>query len=214
MTNISQIVRDYVESHPFIIEGISRGIISNPGLAEELQPIIEKKIKKKIKLSAIIMALRRYSETNHLKINGIDKKIIARISVKSNIFVASYKKSDTITKGLIKINKIIDEYSGEIVSISQGIHSITIISDESNKKEILETLRSEKLIYSKDNLVIITIIFSEEYIESNGLLYSVIRKLAWDDINIVEVISSFKEFSIIVRKKDSEKAFNSLNKIL
>lgn len=214
MSSISQIVRDYVESHPFIIEGMSRGIISNPGLAEELQPIIESKTRKKVKLGAIIMALRRYSEVNNKKAINNKKKILANISIKSNVFAVSYKKSETITKGLIKINNIIDKYSGDIVNISQGIHSITIISDEFNKKEILAALEKEKLIFHKHNLVIITIMFSEEYLETNGILYTVTRRLAWDDINIVEIVSSYKELSIIVDKKDSERAFNSLNKIL
>lgn len=41
-----------------------------------------------------------------------------------------------------------------------------------------------------------------------GLYYNILKKLAWNKINIVEVISTTNEFTIIVDEKDIGKAFS------
>lgn len=41
-----------------------------------------------------------------------------------------------------------------------------------------------------------------------GLYYNILKKLAWNKINIVEVISTTNEFTIIVDEKNIGKAFS------
>ena len=62
MVTVSHIVNHLIMEKPFLEDALARGIINYAGLAEELQPIIETEMDKKVKITAIVMALRRHSE--------------------------------------------------------------------------------------------------------------------------------------------------------
>ena len=59
MITISQIVYSIIENKPFLEEGLKKGIINLSALARFIKPDIEKKLQKKVKTGAIIVALDR-----------------------------------------------------------------------------------------------------------------------------------------------------------
>ena len=62
MVTIAKIVENIINEKPFLQEALSHGIINNAALAYNLIPEIEKELKKKVKFSAVNMAIRRLSE--------------------------------------------------------------------------------------------------------------------------------------------------------
>src|SRR3989344_210586 len=62
MVTASHIAKKIVSQQPFVEEGLGEGIISIGNLAEQMLPAIEKEMGKKVRLPAIVMALRRHSE--------------------------------------------------------------------------------------------------------------------------------------------------------
>jgi len=44
--------------------------------------------------------------------------------------------------------------------------------------------------------------------EQPGLYYYIFKKLAWDGINILEVVSTSNEFTILLKDEDIDKAFS------
>ncbi|MDD5253621.1 MAG: ACT domain-containing protein [Candidatus Nanoarchaeia archaeon] len=214
MVTISHLIKKYIEETPFVAEAMQRDIISNPGLAEELQPRLEKELKRKIKLPAIIMALRRYSETLEEKFHTKKKlKITSEFIVKSGVCVIDVRKSPPLFKKLEKIYNAI--YNKEdLLNISHGNKKISIISNEKYLEDILNNLKGEKVLRKQKNLVALNIIFSEGYLYTPGVIFEVTRRLAWNNINIVEMISSHNELSVIIEKNDSIKAFEVLQEIM
>ena len=53
----------------------------------------------------------------------------------------------------------------------------------------------------------------KENIEISGIYYYLLKKLAWKGINIVEVISTTNEFTIILNDADVEIVFNLLSQL-
>jgi len=64
MVTVSHVVQKVINDKVFILEAMNRGLISYSGLATQIKPEIEKEFGKEVKLHAIVMALRRYAETN------------------------------------------------------------------------------------------------------------------------------------------------------
>ena len=54
---------------------------------------------------------------------------------------------------------------------------------------------------------------SEEALEIAGVYYSILKSLAFEGINFMEVVSSFTELTIFLRSEDTEKAFGVLKKL-
>ena len=80
-------------------------------------------------------------------------------------------------------------------------------------REILEIDKlfiNEKRTSFTDKLSSVTLKLPAENTEVTGFYYHILRKIAWEGINIVEVISTTNEFTIVVNDKDVDKAFSVL----
>ena len=75
--------------------------------------------------------------------------------------------------------------------------------------------KGEKMLSKESDLVALTIIFdSKDFFNTPGVIFSAIRKLAWEQINIFEIISTMTELTFILSKKDSMKAYNALQEMV
>ena len=105
MVTVSHLVKKYVSENTFLLEAMSKELISHGNLAEQLKPEIEHELGKKVKESAIVMALRRYEE----ELQDFDKKIKkfkfqGEIIVRTNIIDFNVVKSSNL------LNKIKNIY--------------------------------------------------------------------------------------------------------
>jgi len=61
-----------------------------------------------------------------------------------------------------------------------------------------------------ENLSAITLMLPAENQELYGLYYYILKEMAWNAINLVELISTTNEFTMILQESDSHKAFEVL----
>src|SRR3989338_9236714 len=125
MVTISLIVKKIVSSQPFVEEGLANGIISAAGLAEQMLPQIEKELGKKVKLPAVVMALRRYSEEiaeHRKKTKAFSLK--GEILLKTNICDFTILKSPSLLVKLKSIHNLVNYVCFSILLISSVISKI------------------------------------------------------------------------------------------
>ena len=97
MVTISHLVKKYIRSKPFLQEGLTKKIISYGNLAEQMLEEIEEELGKKVKHSAIVMALRRHAdelEEANAQIPPFDYN--AELVMKTNICDFTVKKSKAL----------------------------------------------------------------------------------------------------------------------
>ena len=78
------------------------------------------------------------------------------------------------------------------------------------KDEVVKLFKTEKGTGITDNLASITIKLPNENIEISGIYYYILKRIAWEGININEIISTTNEFTIVVKDKDIDRAFSIL----
>ncbi|MEZ4889515.1 MAG: ACT domain-containing protein, partial [Crocinitomicaceae bacterium] len=66
------------------------------------------------------------------------------------------------------------------------------------------------LITSTQDLASITVKLPRINIEIYGIYYYILKQLAWEGINIIDVISTANEFTVLVSQDDVDKAFKTL----
>jgi hypothetical protein len=59
----------------------------------------------------------------------------------------------------------------------------------------------------------LTIRFDEADVHTPNLLHSLLQKFATEHLNIVELISTYTELTLLVTHKDTERAFSVLNQL-
>ena len=216
MASVSQIVRNLIKARPMVYDGLIEGVISHAALAEHLQKDIEKEIGTPIKLPAIVMAIRRYSEIleESVKIRKKDFKFNSEIIMKTGLADLTIVKSPNCLEKLKKIYSLVNYERGDTLNIIQGNYEITIVISERYLSRLKDILKGEKVLNVEKDLVSLSISFSSDFLHTPGILSKVIRKLAWENINIYENISTMTELIYIINNKDSVRAYQALQSLV
>ncbi len=216
MVTISHLVKKAVSSNSFLLEAMGKDLISYGSLAEQLKPEIEKELGKKAKESAIVMALRRHAE----ELQSFDKKI-KKFSFKGEIIMRTGMMDFNALKSGSLLNKIknlyglIDFEKGDTLNIILGSNEVSIVANEKYREKLSDFLKGEKIINREFGLVALTIIFgNKDFFGTPGVIFTAIRRIAWEQINIYEIISTMTELTFILNKKDSIKAYNALQELV
>jgi len=209
MPTATHIVQNLIRDKPFLEEAISQGIINYAALAAKIQPTVEFALRKKVKTSAIMMALRRLCETIPVKTLPAISFTDADIEVRSGLFETTVQKSTTAVQSVKKLYDLIDFNKGDFLAQTQGMHEITIISNQRHQKKIANIF-SEGTIKTITQLASITVRIPPESVETVGLFYQITKALNWENINIIEIISTLTEMIFILNEKDVPLAFKTL----
>lgn len=215
MVTVAHLVEKIVEQKPFLQEALSRGIVNNAALAEELRPQIEKELKKKVNFSAVNMAIRRLSEK--LKETFIEKAKFDEtcdITVKSDLIEITVFKTEDVQNYIKKVYDIVDFRKGDFLTITQGLHEVMIIANKKHEKNIIDLFPKKGIKKTIRNLSSLTINIPVEAIETVGLFYIATRALNWENINIVDIVSTLTEMTFIIKECDVSKAFNVLKDLI
>ena len=216
MVTISHIVKKIVSEQPFVEEALGNGIISIANLAENMLPRVEKELGKKVKQAAVVMAIRRYSE----EIAGHRKKAKAfnyagEILMKSNICDFTVIKSNTLLAKLKNIHNLVNFERGDTLNVIVGNNQVSMIINEKYMQKLEKFLSGEKILNKEKGLVSLTIIFtSDDFLHTPGIVFDIVRRLAWENINIYEIVSTMTELAFILSKNDSMKAYEVLQKLV
>ncbi len=213
MVTIAHITEEIIRKRPFLCEALSKEIINYGALADEIINEVESHLNKKVKHSAVMMALRRYSEKlNKSTINNLSVDNRAEIIIQSNMFeITIVKNNETSTTS----RKIQSQASADKdFNLTYGNKEITIIANKKYEKKIKGLFKKKDIVNHFSNLATLTIHFSKEFAISPGFYYLILREIAWENINLTEIVSTATELTLILNENDIGNAFNVINKLI
>ena len=213
MITISETVKDIISQSPFLEEALADNLVNVSSLARKIKPAVEDRLKKEVKEGALIMAINRLAPNYYYKINLGLKDFITNLgdfTVRSDLMDYTYLNTDDLRKKQSLLLKQLEEQMGVFYTFSQGINETTIIISASQEILMDELFKNENLVNKKTDLSTITMKLPDENTEISGFYYFILKNLAWEGINIMEVISTTNEFTIVVRDVDVQKAFSIL----
>ncbi|TLX71955.1 aspartate kinase [Labilibacter sediminis] len=216
MITIPQAVEMVVKVKPFIAEALSDGLINISALARKIKPDIDRIISKESKHGAIVMALNRLNPQIDVSINrGIDKMIsmLGDIIVRSDLTDYTFNNSKTLVKCHMRVFEAIADHSDIFYTLVRGVHESTLVISSYYSNLVEEHFKDEELQRKTENLSAITIKLHEKNSQVPGFYYYILKSVAWEGINITEVISTTNEFTILVNDDDVERAFAELKRL-
>jgi len=213
---VSDSVSEIVSRKPFLEEALASGLINLSSLARDIYPEVSQRMDKEVKHGAVVMALKRLKPDVNYQINERIKKVVdllGDITVRSNLADFTFRNSDTLTANQTRLLDIISKRKEIFYALSQGIYETTIILSNLIEREVEEIFKDEFLTFKIANLSSITIKLPEENASVFGVYYHILKKLAYEGINILEIISTTHEFTVIVNDNDVDAAFSVLKRL-
>lgn len=213
------IVEEIIKKSPFLEEALAEGIINLSSLSRQIKPEIDKELHKDVQIGAIVMALKRLSPKFDPNLKIKVKKVINKmgdIIVRSRITYSTYENSETIIEKQAELLKKLKGKKDVFFAFSQGVYENTLILSDSEQANTDILFKNEKLIQKTAGLSSITIKLPSENADVSGIYYFILKKIAWEGINIMDIISTFHEFTIIVNDESVDRAFSilkNLNKV-
>ena len=216
MKSLGKITEELINKSPFLREAMSENLINISSLARKLRPEIEKISEKEVNEGAIVMAIKRmppgYYHQLDLKIKNVMGEI-GDILVRSNLASFTFENSDTLKERQLELVNILNKENDSFFAITRGITETTIIVNSVHTEKILSLFKKEKMTSESQNLASVTVKLPSINIKLHGVYYYILKHLAWDGINITEIISTSNEFTTVVSQSDIDKAFSILMKL-
>lgn len=208
---ISQCVKQVISRSPFVDEMILNGIISYSNLSRFIQPKVEQLYGSPVKLSAIVMATRRHADELTAQQGGRQRRRIDyEIGMKTNIHDVNLVRSDRFVSRLSSLYDKVKPQKGDFLNVTIGSHEISLCVSDRFRDALDEMLEGEEVLNRKENMVALTILFKSDFLQTPGILYMATRRLAWEDINLTEIISTMNELTFVIDREDSMKAYDVL----
>ncbi|MCC7570790.1 hypothetical protein KO465_05585 [Candidatus Micrarchaeota archaeon] len=211
MKSVTSIVERIIEENPLMEYSMKTGIASHVKIAKYIHNDVEKAKGQEVNLSAIVMALQRFSFSK--KEQKIKDFSIRNITTRSNLSEISIAKTPKIRDIISAVYNIIDSDRGEIVNFVHGNSETTIIFESQKMDKIKEKLKGEKILAEIVGLSEVSVLFSKNMFEEPGFLAHILKELAWREINVVEVISTYNELCIIVRDEEQIDAYKAIKNL-
>lgn len=208
MNKISTAVEEIVLGNPLYYEIITTKIANFSSLARLIRDEVEELTQKPVKNSTLVVSLTRLGEKlakkkSYLEIN---RQNLVDYKIKLPIIEFVLEKNEQNLRTILELHKHPDEF----FSITQGQGEINIVCSPFYTSEIESKL---KVQHKLNNLVLISIRFREKLVKTPGLFYYLSGLMFMHKINIVDGISTYTEFNLLIEPHSIQKATQILEAV-
>ncbi len=197
---ISQAVRKIIGSYPYLETYLSMGIINYRALAKYISQEVKEEIGREANIQSIVTAIRRSSKGRYNVEKNKVLEILAKseVSLRYDIVVLTLKKTFELPEKLEKIN------TRDYILI-QGLETATIVTNQRDLGDFLYVFR-EEMVEKKENLASVIVKSPQEIAFTPGVIAYLAGLIAFEGINIIEMMSSYTETCFIVDEGEALKA--------
>lgn len=201
MVSISHVVEDIVKHRPYLSESLAAGIINVSSLARQLQPDVEKALKKEVNTGAIVMALNRLAPYLQVREQVQLNKLLSNmgdIILRSNLCDYTFKNSPTLLDCHIEVLKNLVKNDDVFYTLVQGVFETNLVISDTMENLIDDYFKDEVCLFKQSGLSSVTLKLPKGNSMQPGFYYTIMKELSWEGINLTEVISSTNEFTVVV----------------
>lgn len=210
MITIGELVNEYLKNHPFIEQAIQDDLINYSSLARQIRPLFEKQLMKRIEASAVGMALRRAARAIQKKKQSYPTIKPEELIVRSGIVEYTFEKSETISAAVAEFLHSTAQEKKYFSVVTEGVFEVAVIMSNQYEQIAKKIFKEESITARKESISAITLRLPTNNVVVPGVYYRFLQKLAWDNINIVDVVSTLTEFTILLSEDEVDRAFTLL----
>jgi len=211
MKTIASAVEHYIKSKPFLQTALSEGIINLTSLARIIRKDIQAETtQREVRNGAIVMALKRLSVDMEFRSTHRIVKVLKNIGdiiVRSNLTDYTFLTSETFMNAQAQLLNKIKNNRDIFYATTRGVNEANIIVSNSMESIVENIFKKERILHKFTDLGAISVKLPEENVSVSGIYYFIFQRLAWEGVNMNEVISTANEFTIVIPEYHVDIAF-------
>lgn len=211
MITISQAVSDILDHDDLALAAARKGWLNLSAYARDIQDQVQGSLMKDVQEASIVTALSR-ATGSMTQPSRQHNEVIQSLAVHSNLEGMTYERSEHTSAAIRKTYHQVSAANKSFLTATQGINEVTIVAEASVADVFRQALTDAHKVYDKPNLIGITVKFAPLNLEIPNLIFALTRRLAYKDINIIEIVSTATELTYILEKKDLAIALEQLQK--
>jgi aspartokinase len=216
MITVPEVTEKIIKRSAFLEEAMAMDIINLSSLARIIKPDIQKELFKDIKDGAIVMALKRIQPKLKVKtkLSTDLYKQLEDLAIKSNLCSFTFANSRTINDSIDKIISKLRSNKNQFITITQGMFESSIILSQKYIETVEQIFSEETVVNKSFDLASITIRLASDNVNSPGVYYKILKSIAWNNLNIIDIVSTANELSLLFDDKDIELAFTIIKRLM
>jgi hypothetical protein len=216
MLSIACKVERIVAESPFLMEGLGRGLINLSELARQLQPQLEMDLWKPVGQAAVVMALRRVAE--RLPTHKSNEIVLAQrtgeLTTRTGLTEFIFRQSDRTGACHRELLAIAAAQEGVFVTVTRGVNEVMVICSRPLTATVEEVFAGERQVARLENLNAVTLHLDADTYRTPGIFHAILKKLAWEKINLVNMICTYSELTLLLEDGQTAPAFSLLSQIV
>jgi hypothetical protein len=208
MITIPQVTAELVDETPLLEDSLARGIINLSALARELQPEIEARTMKPVQIGAIVAALKRLLPALRRQSRNQSLAKLGDISVRADLVEYNFTNSTALSRCHQNLIKRLERHPQVFFNLTQGVFETNIIVSRGAAADVEASFAGAELRSRLADLAAITLLLPPANVDTPGTYYNVLKVLFRHSINLVEVVSTAQELTLVLRNADIERAFS------
>ncbi len=213
MRTISAHVDAVIRETPLLAEVLSEGIGNTAAIARLIQKEVERRTLSSVSVQSIAMALHRLPQRKRSTSFGFRLlKKISDITLRSNLtlfFVHNTARDKDVFERIDRIEK---KHQDSVFGVTKGlIETLLVIHADATREA--ERLFGSRHTRTEGHVSSITMRLPEVSMPVPGVYYPILKALAWEGINVVELVSAGVELTIFVRDGDADLALQTIRRL-
>jgi len=213
MKPIAGYVRDVLDESEVATSAFLEGVLNLSAYAKKIQHEVERRAKRRVAVGTIVVALSRYEIDIRKRFSLTPKIRIESIAVRTGLTEVTFGKNQLNRARLRTLYESKAFNDVDLLTITSGVREISLIIPATMKATVLKVFRGETPEIIVEHLAGLTIRFPAKYLHTPNTIFTLLRPLALNRINILEVVSTYTELTIIVAEKNLKAAFAVLSNL-
>lgn len=214
MPSISVLVERAVRESSFIEHGMVRGLFNLSAVARELLPRIERELMEPVSHASVLMALKRLAP--RLRSAAREEFALLRgvgeLALRSQLVEFTFRNSDSTRRCQLKLLQAADRQPESFLTVTQGAWEVMVIASAALEPAVTAAYAGEKLLFRLERLAALTIRLTPESVSTPGIYHAVLKQLAWARVNVIDVVSTWTELTILFEDAQVDRAFTLLKR--
>ncbi|MGI8647544.1 MAG: hypothetical protein DLM55_10490 [Acidimicrobiales bacterium] len=214
MITIKDRIDQRLTRSPYLRDALARGLVNMSALARELQPEIAKDLKKPVSEPAVLMALKRLSDSLTSATSQHAHRHFAGLSLRSDLTQLTVTNSERLGPTMAEILMRTRKDQSSFFVLARGSYETSMVFSLGLRSIVESWMANERVTQRREDLTAITLQRRSRQPDESNMLHVPLQILAWEGIDVLDVMSSSGEITMLVPTEDTERVVPALRTAL